>query len=360
MRNYNFNGGPAALPQAVLEQVGEEILDWQGTGMSIMENSHRSKEVVAMCSETQEILASLLGLGPEWSVLFCQGGASLQFAMLPLNFAPDMGICDYVDTGLWSTKAYQEAKICGADARLAASSESDNFTYIPAEFSFSEKPKYIYVCSNNTVRGTRWPSFPKNAPATMVGDFSSEFLSRPLDLSNFSLVFAGAQKNVAPAGLTIVLIRKDFAETGKKGLPHMLDYRTYVANDSMYNTPPVFAIYVANLVFKWIRDAIGGLEKMEACNQAKADKLYGFIDQSGGYYRGTARADSRSPMNVTFRLANEELEKRFLEGAKKVGLVGLGGHRSVGGVRASLYNALGMDAVTALTTFMKSFMDKNG
>jgi phosphoserine aminotransferase len=194
----------------------------------------------------------------------------------------------------------------------------------------------------------------------MVGDFSSEFLSRPLDLSNFVLVFAGAQKNVAPAGLTIVLIRTDFAETGRKGLPHMLDYRTYIENDSMYNTPPVFALYVANLVFKWIRDTIGGLEKVESLNKAKADRLYAFIDGSGGFYRGTARTDSRSPMNVTYRLAKEELEKPFLEGAKKEGLVGLGGHRSVGGVRASLYNALGLDAVEALTSYMKFFMDKNG
>jgi phosphoserine aminotransferase len=360
MRFYNFNGGPAVLPQGVLEQVAAEILDWQGTGMSIMENSHRSKEVAAMSSETQEILRSLLGLGLEWSVIFCQGGASLQFAMLPLNFAADGGICDYINTGLWATKAFQEAKICGAAPHMAASSEADNFTYIPTEYDFSANPKYIYICSNNTVRGTRWPSFPKNTPGPMVGDFSSEFLSRPLDLSNFALVFAGAQKNVAPAGLTIVLVRRDFAETGKKGLPHMLDYRAYIENDSMYNTPPVFAIYVANLVVKWIRDTVGGLEKMEALNKAKADKLYASIDSSGGFYFGTAKASSRSPMNVTYRLAKEELEKPFLDGAKKEGLVGLGGHRSVGGVRASLYNALGLDAVETLTSYMKHFMDKNG
>ncbi|MDR1677600.1 MAG: 3-phosphoserine/phosphohydroxythreonine transaminase [Deltaproteobacteria bacterium] len=360
MRYFNFNGGPAALPEVVLEQVAREILDWQGTGMSIMENSHRSKEVVAMCSETQEILRSLLGVGSEWSVLFCQGGASLQFAMLPLNFASDQGVCDYINTGLWSTKAFQEAKICGAAPHLAASSEEANFTYIPQEYNYSLRPNYVYLCSNNTVRGTRWPSFPDKAPGPLVGDFSSEFLSRPLDLSNFAVVFAGAQKNVAPAGLTIVLIRKDFAESGRKGLPHMLDYRTYIENDSMYNTPPVFSIYVANLVFKWIRDTVGGLAKMEELNKAKADLLYGFIDQSGGFYRGTARADSRSPMNVTYRLAKEELEKPFLDGAKKEGLAGLGGHRSVGGVRASLYNALGLEAVKALTSYMKHFMDKNG
>ncbi|MDR1111928.1 MAG: 3-phosphoserine/phosphohydroxythreonine transaminase [Deltaproteobacteria bacterium] len=360
MRVFNFNGGPAVLPQPVLEQVAAEMLDWQGTGMSILENSHRSKEVAAMATETQELLRSLLGLGQEWAVLFCQGGASLQFAMLPLNFAPDRAVCDYINTGLWATKAFQEAKICGASPHLAASSQDDDFTHIPSEFSFSDKPRYVYLCSNNTVRGTRWPSFPADAPATLVGDFSSEFLSRPLDLRNFSLVFAGAQKNVAPAGLTIVLIRREFAETAAKGVPHMLDYRTYLENDSMYNTPPVFAIYVAGLVFRWLRDQVGGLAGMEALNRAKADRLYGFIDGSGGFYRGTARADSRSPMNVTYRLASEALEKPFLEGARGEGLVGLGGHRSVGGVRASLYNALGLEAVEALVGYMGHFMAKNG
>jgi phosphoserine aminotransferase len=360
MRAYNFNGGPAALPQSVLEQVAAEMLDWRGTGMSIVENSHRSKEVADMSMETQEILRSLLGLGDEWAVLFCQGGASLQFAMLPLNFAGGAGLCDYVETGIWATKAYQEARICGAEARLAASSADAEFSYIPTEFAFTPGASYVYLCSNNTVRGTRWASFPKGAPAPLVGDFSSEFLSRRHDLGDFALIFAGAQKNVGPAGLTIVLIRKDFAQAGRKGLPHMLDYRTYIESDSMYNTPPVFAIYVANLVFKWIRDVMGGLGSMEALNRSKAAKLYAFIDGSGGFYRGTARADSRSPMNVTFRLIRPDLEKPFLEGAKKEGLVGLGGHRSVGGIRASLYNALGLDAVEALTSHMKRFMDKNG
>jgi phosphoserine aminotransferase len=339
--------------------VAEEILDWRGTGMSVMEASHRSKEVGAMCEETQGQVKSLLGLGPEWAVVFCQGGASLQFAMLPLNFAGPGGVCDYVNTGLWATKAYDEAKVCGAAAHLAATSEAEAFTYIPSSFDFSERPAYVYLCANNTVRGTRWPSFPKNAPGPLVGDFSSEFMARRHDLTDFGLAFAGAQKNVGPAGLTVVMVRKDFAESGKKGLPHMLDYRTYVKNDSMYNTPPVFSIYVANLIFKWIEDA-GGLSEIEARNEAKAKKLYGFIDQSGGFYRGTARVDSRSPMNVTFRLADENLEKPFLEGAKKEGMVGLGGHRSVGGVRASLYNAVGLDAVDCLTSYMKAFMDKNG
>jgi phosphoserine aminotransferase len=340
--------------------VAEETLDWNGTGMSVMENSHRSKEIAAMAAETQELLKQLLGLGSEWSVLFCQGGASLQFAMLPLNFAPDGAVCDYVDTGMWSAKAWREAEICGAKPHIAASSEADNFDYIPKEFNFSAKPKYIYLCSNNTVNGTRWSVFPKGAPAALVGDFSSEFLSRPLDLTDFALVFAGAQKNVAPAGLTIVLIRRDFAETAKKGLPHMLDYQTYLKNDSMYNTPPVHAIYVAGLVLKWLRDTVGGLDKMEALNRVKSERLYSCVDTSQGFYRGTARADSRSPMNVTFRLVNPDLEKTFLEEAKTEGLAGLSGHRSVGGVRASLYNAVSLEAVEALVSFMERFAVRKG
>ncbi|MDR1608897.1 MAG: 3-phosphoserine/phosphohydroxythreonine transaminase [Deltaproteobacteria bacterium] len=359
MRVLNFNGGPAALPVPVLERAAAEMLDWQGTGMSIMENSHRDKKVVAMAEETQAVLLELLGLGSEWKVLFCQGGASLQFAMIPLNFAVGE-VADYIDTGMWSTKAYQEAEIVGAKPHLAASSKADDFTYIPREYKYSEKPRYVYLTSNNTVRGTQWPSFPQDAPAPLIADMSSEFLSRPLDLSKFALVHAGAQKNVGPAGLTIVLIRPDFAETARKNVPHMLDYRTYIEHDSMFNTPPVFAIYVAGLVFKWLRDEIGGLAKIQKLNQAKAEYLYNAIDQSGGFYRGTARVDSRSPMNVTFRLANPDLEKTFLDEAKKANMAGLNGHRSVGGMRASIYNAVDFQAVKTLVDFMAEFQKKRG
>jgi phosphoserine aminotransferase len=360
MRVYNFNGGPAALPLSVLERVQDEFLDWGGTGMSIVENSHRAKEVVAMAEAAQSDLRELLGLGPEWAVLFCQGGASLQFAMVPMNFAPDGAQCDYIDTGLWSTKAYQEAAICSAGARFAASSKSDDYTYIPREYDFSPNPCYVYLCANNTVRGTQYQAWPVGAPAPLVADVSSEFLSKPMDLADFGLVFAGAQKNVAPAGLTIAIIRRDFAESGRQGLPHMLDYRTYINNDNMYNTPPVFAIYVAGLVFKWLLDEIGGLAAMEAKNRAKAAALYAAIDNSGGFYKGTARPDSRSLMNVTFKLPDSALEKPFQEEAKKAGLVGLGGHRSVGGLRASLYNALDQSAVSALTGFMAEFARARG
>jgi phosphoserine aminotransferase len=360
MRVYNFNGGPAALPLSVLEKVQAEFLDWGGTGMSIVENSHRAKEVVAMADQARADLMELLGLGPEWAVLFCQGGASLQFAMVPMNFAPGGAVCDYVDTGLWASKAYQEAAICSAGARLAASSKDADYTFIPDKFDFSDNARYIYLCANNTVRGTQWPAWPSGAKAPLVADLSSEFLSKPVDLGGFGLVFAGAQKNVAPAGLTIAIIRRDFAETGAKGLPHMLDYRTYLNNDSMYNTPPVFAVYVAGLVFKWLRDDIGGLEAMGRLNRAKAEALYAAIDGSGGFYRGTARPGSRSAMNVTFKLPDPALEKPFVEEAKKAGMVGLGGHRSVGGLRASLYNALDQSAVSALTSFMAEFARRRG
>ncbi|MDR1315178.1 MAG: 3-phosphoserine/phosphohydroxythreonine transaminase [Deltaproteobacteria bacterium] len=358
-RVYNFNGGPAALPMPVLEEVASELLNWRGTGMSIMENSHRDKKVAAMALEAEEDLKSLLGLGDEWKVLFLQGGASLQFAMIPMNFAPGGAPCDYVNTGLWSDKAYKEARIVGADARFAASSEADEFTYIPSSFDFRAGSRYIYLTSNNTVRGTQWKRFPEKPPAPLVADMSSDFLSRPLDLSDFSLVHAGAQKNVGPAGLTIVLVRKDFALTGAKGLPHLLDYRTFVDSDSMYNTPPVFAIYVAGLVFKWLA-AGGGLAETALRNEAKAKRLYDAVDGSGGFYRGTARADSRSLMNVTYRLPTPELEKKFLEEGKGQGLVGLNGHRSVGGIRASIYNAVPDEGVDALVDFMEGFKAVNG
>ncbi|MDR1578217.1 MAG: 3-phosphoserine/phosphohydroxythreonine transaminase [Deltaproteobacteria bacterium] len=361
MRVINFNGGPAALPVPVLERAAAEMLDWQGTGMSIMENSHRDKKVVAMAEETQQILLDLLGVGHEWKVLFCQGGASLQFAMIPMNFAVGEQT-EYIDTGLWSTKAWQEAQICGALVHEAASSKKADFTYIPTEFNYlsSPAPRYVYFTSNNTVRGTQWHTFPQDAPAPLIADMSSDFLSRPLDLTNFVLVHAGAQKNVGPAGLTIVLIRPEFAATGKKNLPHMLDYRTYIEHDSMFNTPPVFSIYIAGLTMKWLRDEIGGLANIQKLNQAKSELLYQAIDNSGGFYRGTARPDSRSRMNVTFRLPDEDLERSFLEGAKKAGMVGLNGHRSVGGIRASLYNAVDIASVKTLVDFMGEFQKKRG
>ena len=360
MRSYNFNGGPAALPLEVLEQVQAELLDWKGTGMSLMENSHRSKEIVAMAKEAEDDVKKLLNLNDDWAVLFCQGGASLQFAMIPMCFAAGGGKCDYINTGLWSTKAFKEAKHVGAKARLAASSEADDFTFIPEKFDFDSEANYVYLTSNNTVRGTQWKNFPNDAPAPLIADMSSDFLSRPMDLSKFSLVYAGAQKNVGPAGLTVVLVRKEFAAKAEKSVPTLLNYNTYIENESMYNTPPVFAIYVAGLVFKWLLNKVGGLEKMAQINEAKTGLIYQAIDQSGGFYRGTAQVGSRSLMNVTFRLPSEELDVKFKKEAEKNNLFGLGGHRSVGGLRASVYNAVPEDSIKKLVQFMDEFKRTNG
>lgn len=360
MRVSNFNGGPAAMPEAVLAEAARDMLDWQGTGMSVMEASHRSQKVKEMIEAAEADFRALLGLGDDWAVIFCQGGGSLQFAMIPLNLAGPGGRCDYINTGLWATKAYKEALVCGAKARLAATGEGDGFTRLPAAFDFDPQAKYVYLTANNTVRGTQWHRFPADAPAPLVADMSSEFLSRPLDLAPFGLIYGGAQKNIGPAGVVVVAIRRSLAEKALAGLPTMLSYGTYIANKSLYNTPPVWAIYMCGLTFKWLRHTIGGLEKMAALNQAKAGALYQAIDGSQGFYRGTAEAGSRSVMNVTWRLPSEELEKRFKAEAAQNGLEGLGGHRSVGGLRASLYNAVTMGDVEKLTGFMAEFQRKNG
>ena len=359
MRVANFNGGPGALPVPVLEEAARDMLDWRGTGMSVMENSHRSQAVVAMAEEAEADLRSLLGLGQEWAVIFCQGGASLQFAMIALNFAGPGGNCDYINTGLWSTKAYKEARVCGANPRLAATSEDDDFTHIPEVFDFNPDAKYAYLTSNNTVRGTQWAGFPI-PPAPLIADMSSEFLSRPVDVDRFSLFYAGAQKNVGPAGLTIVALRRELADRARLDVPSMLSYPVYIKHQNMYNTPPVWAIYIAGLTFKWLRNTIGGLKAMAEINRSKAATLYGAIDGSGGFYRGTARSGSRSLMNVTFHLPSLDLNDRFKKAAQATGLEGLGGHRSVGGIRASLYNAVTQDDVDRLVDFMGEFKRING
>ena len=359
MRAHNFNGGPSALPLEVLEEAQANLLNWNGTGMSIMEQSHRHKKVVAMVAEAEADLRSLLGLNDEWAVIFCQGGASLQFAMIALNFAGPGGHCDYINTGLWSTKAYKEAQICGAKPRLAATSEDDDFTHIPDVFDFDPQAKYAYLTSNNTVRGTQWASYPRNAPAPLIADMSSEFLSRPVDLDPFGLIYAGAQKNVGPAGVTVVALRRSLADKARLDVPSMLSYPIYIKNESMYNTPPVWAIYMAGLTFKWLKNTIGGLDKIEILNQEKSKIIYQTIDNSDNFYRGTAKLGSRSNMNLTFRLPTEELESKFKKEAEAEQLFGLGGHRSVGGIRASLYNAVPRESVEYLSEFMLEFKRKN-
>lgn len=358
-RIHNFNPGPAALPLPVLEEIREELLDFRGTGMSVLEISHRSKEFEEVLNTAIERLKRLLGIKEGFHVIFVQGGATLQFAMVPLNLALPGRTVSYIDTGTWSTKAIKEAKRLGKEVVVVASSQDKEYTYIPTGFSVDKNTSYLHFTSNNTIRGTQWKEFPKVEGVPLVSDMSSDFLSRPFDVSPFGLIYAGAQKNLGPAGCAVVLIREDMLERSPKDLPTLLRYPIYTENNSLYNTPPCFVIYAIGLVLKWLEETVGGLEKMAKINEEKAKLLYDVIDRSG-FYRGTAQKESRSLMNVTFRLASEELEKRFLSEAQKNGLGGLKGHRSVGGCRASLYNAVGLDSVKALVSFMEEFERKNG
>ena len=358
-RIHNFNAGPAALPLPVLEEIREEFLNYKGCGMSVTEISHRSKWFDEIINEAVERAKRLLGLGDDFDVLFIQGGASLQFCMIPMNLALPGKPVDYINTGTWSTKAIKEAKIQGKDVRVVASSEDANFSYIPKEFEIDPDASYLHFTSNNTIKGTQWSKFPEAGDVPLVCDMSSDIMSRHFDPKPFGLIYAGAQKNIGPAGAAMVILRKDMLERVPDGLPTMLKYTTFAEKNSLYNTPPCFVIYVVSLVLKWLEETIGGLEKMEEINKKKASMLYDLIDSSD-FYRGTADKDSRSLMNVTFRLPSEELEGKFVQEALDQGLGGLKGHRSVGGCRASIYNAVSLEAVTALADFMKEFERKNG
>ncbi|MCU0593302.1 MAG: 3-phosphoserine/phosphohydroxythreonine transaminase [Desulfobacterales bacterium] len=359
-RIHNFNPGPAAMPLPVLEEIRDAFLNYKGSGMSIVEMSHRSKEFESVIGDAAQRTKRLLNLDDRFHVLFMQGGATLQFAMIPMNFLADGRSADYVNTGTWSTNAIKEARILNKPIQVVASSEDKQFTYIPGAIAFNRNAVYAHITSNNTIRGTQWSRFPDTAGVPLIADMSSDFMSRPFDARPFGLIYAGAQKNIGPAGVTLVIVRDDLLKLVPENLPVMLKYTTFSAKNSLYNTPPCFAIYAVHLMLKWIDETVGGLEKMAAVNRTKADRLYGCIDASGGFYRGTAEPASRSQMNVTFRLANEDLEKRFLEEALKSGLGGLKGHRSVGGCRASLYNAVSMEAVDALVEFMNVFAKRNG
>jgi phosphoserine aminotransferase len=359
-RIHSFNPGPAAMPLPVLEEIREAFLNYKGSGMSIVEMSHRSKEFESVIGDAAQRTKRLLNLDDRFHVLFMQGGASLQFAMIPMNFLADGRSADYVNTGTWSTNAIKEARILNKPIQVVASSEDKQFTYIPGAIAFNRNAVYAHITSNNTIRGTQWSRFPDTAGVPIIADMSSDFMSRPFDVRPFGLIYAGAQKNIGPAGVTLVIVRDDLLKLVPENLPVMLKYTTFSAKNSLYNTPPCFAIYAVHLMLKWIEETVGGLEKMAAVNRTKADRLYGCIDASGGFYRGTAEPASRSQMNATFRLANEDLEKRFLEEALKSGLGGLKGHRSVGGCRASLYNAVSMEAVDALVEFMSAFAKRNG
>ena len=358
-RIHNFNAGPAALPVPVLEEIQSELLDYRGSGMSILEVSHRSTWFDDVINEAVARIKRLLGLGDDFEVLFIQGGASLQFCMIPMNLSVPGKTVEYINTGAWSTKAIKEAEIQGKDVTVTASSEDRNFSYIPREFTVSPDAAYLHITSNNTIKGTQWQTFPDAGQVPLICDMSSDIMSRPFDPSPFGLIYAGAQKNIGPSGTAVVIIRKDMLERVPEGIPTMLKYSTFSGKNSMFNTPACFVIYTINLVMKWLEETIGGLEKMEAINRQKGSLLYEYIDASD-FYRGTADADSRSLMNVTFRLPTEEQEKAFVSRALEAGLGGLKGHRSVGGCRASIYNATGIDAVSALVDFMKDFERQNG
>jgi phosphoserine aminotransferase len=358
-RLFNFNAGPAALPLAVLEEVQSQIVNFRGSGMSILEVSHRSKWFEDVLDDAMARVKRLLKLGDDFEVLFLQGGASMQFAMVPMNLALDGRPVDYADTGTWSTKAIKEARILKKDVRVVASSEDKAFTYIPREIPLSAGASYLHITSNNTIRGTQWKRFPETGGVPLVSDMSSDIFSRVFDPAPFGLIYAGAQKNAGPAGVTLVVIRKDMLERVPPDLPTMLKYTTFAEKKSMFNTPPCFAIYVLQLVARWLEETVGGVAAMEAINEKKAALLYDYMD-SQGFYRGTAEPESRSFMNVTFRLPTPELEQKFIAEALAARLGGLKGHRSVGGCRASIYNPVPLDAVEALVAFMKDFVRRNG
>lgn len=358
-RNYNFSAGPSALPEAVLKQAQEEILDWHGHGLSIMEMSHRSKEFVSVATQAEQDLRDLMAIPDNYKVLFLQGGATTQFAMIPANLLRGKKSIDLINTGVWSKKAMQEAKrFC--DVNVIASAEDKNFTYAPEQSQLNLNPDaaYVHYTTNETIGGVEFDYIPETGDVPLIADMSSDILSYPLDVSKFGLIFAGAQKNIGPAGLTVVIVREDLLGGVMPGMPTMFDYAVHAKADSMNNTPPTYGWYLAGLVFQWLKDQ-GGVEKIAEINQRKAAKLYAAIDNSA-FYGNPVALNNRSRMNVPFTLADENLDSVFLEESKAAGLLNLEGHRSVGGMRASIYNAVPEEAVDALISFMAEFERKHG
>lgn len=358
-RVYNFSAGPAMLPESVLAQARDEMLDWRGSGMCVAEMSHRGKEFMAIAAEAEADLRELLQVPADYKVLFLQGGASSQFTMVPMNLLHGAGGADYVNTGSWSKKAISEARrYCSVN--VAATTEDSKFTRAPAqsELQLTEDAAYVHYTPNETIEGVEFPYVPETHGKPLVADMSSTLLSRPIDVSRFGLIYAGAQKNIGPAGLTIVIVREDLIGKPINGTPTMFDYKVQADNESMYNTPPTYAWYLAGLVFKWLK-GLGGLDAMAAINARKATLLYDAIDASG-FYRNPVEPSARSWMNVPFTLADAALDDVFLKEAKAVGLTTLKGHRSVGGMRASIYNAMPEAGVEALVAFMQEFARKHG
>ncbi len=365
-RVFNFNAGPGALPLPVLERIREELLDWRGGGMSVMEMSHRSPEFESINAAANQKLRSLLEISDDYAVIFLQGGGSMQFTMAPMNLCLPGKPVDVLHTGTWTAKAIGELKK-GILHHIAASTESEKFSRLPRrdEMKFSPDASYVHICTNNTIEGTQWTTLPETGPESrnvpLVADMSSDIASRLVDVKKFGLIFAGAQKNLGPSGVTIVIIRKDLAERADKNLPTLLQYRTHIKENSLYHTPPTFAVYVVGLVLEWI-ESEGGVQGMEKRNEAKANLLYDTIKTSGGFYHCPVENGSRSRMNVVFRVAagGESMEKQFANEAAAAGLVGTPGHRSVGGMRVSLYNSVTLEAVEALTGFMREFQRTRG
>ncbi len=360
-RIFNFNAGPGALPFPVLERMREEMLDYRGTGMSVMEMSHRSPEFEAINSQTEQTLRRLMAIPDDYAVLFLQGGASLQFAMVPMNLYLAGKPVDMVHTGSWTSKAIEELKNT-AQYRLAGSGEPQKFTRIPRkeDITFAADASYVHICTNNTIEGTEWQALPATGSVPLVADMSSDILSRPVDVRQFGLIFAGAQKNLGPSGVVVVIVRRDLMERADEKVPKILQYRTHAKEHSLYHTPPTFGVYAMGLVLEWV-EAQGGVAEVTKRNVTKAKKLYDAIDASG-YYKCPVESGSRSNMNVVFRVAggDEAVEKEFVKQAEAAGLAGIKGHRSVGGMRASLYNAVTIEAVDALTSFMRDFEKGKG
>ena len=358
-RVYNFSAGPSMLPETLLKKAAAEMLDYQGSGQSVMEMSHRSKVYDGIIQEAQRLMREVMGIPDNYKVLFLQGGASSQFAAVPMNLMTKSGKADYVLSGQFSTKAYKEAARYG-DCKVVASSKDDNFSHIPTlnPKEFRPDADYFHICLNNTIYGTVWHDLPDTGEVPLVADVSSCILSRPIDVSKFGLLYAGAQKNVAPAGLTIVIVREDLLGEPMEATPTMFNYKVMAENDSMYNTPPCWSIYICKLVLEWIKNDIGGLEEMEKRNVRKAQLLYDFLDSSS-LFKGCAEKDSRSIMNVTFVTGDKDLDAKFVKESEAAGFVNLKGHRSVGGMRASIYNAMPEEGVAKLVEFMKKFEQDN-
>jgi phosphoserine aminotransferase len=354
-RNVNFNPGPAALPLEVLKIVQEEMLDYKGSGMSILESSHRAKEFEAVNDQANALVHELLGLGPDFQVLFLGGGASTQFALIPMNFIADGGTAAYIDTGEFAAKALKECQIV-AKAHVAFSSKEEKYRRVPkmSEIKYPQDVAYLHICANNTIEGTQFQEYPDTGNVPLIADMSSEIASRRVDFKKFSLIYAGAQKNLGPAGVALVIIRNDFLDKAKKGLPNMFSYKVHADNKSLYNTPPVFGVYIMKLVLDWVKSK-GGLAGVEKINAAKKDLLYSTMDAAPDFFKGTAEKASRSWMNVTMRLPSEDLEKKFIADAEKEGLLGLKGHRSVGGIRFSIYNAVSLEDIQKTVDFMSRF-----